>query len=294
MGVHAVGRGQHLALGLAAQVPQSRKGHRRGLGFGGLPGFGAGLKIGSQRGGAAHKGKGIHVLVAAAVPAVHKAGLGGGGHLIQQGADGLLGGGGGVQLREGPGQDLRGLFLQGGHGVDTAAAAHLGGPAAEEAAAALQLQLFPVYFPPVRAQDVHIKQPPQRAGILHEGGHPLDLQRRSVQHIEGLAPGDSPADIGVKGRPTAAEELPLQQLPPPGKAPPDERRILHRPGDVHGKADQRLSVPGQQLLLVVYPALPGVQHLDERYFFHFYFLFLSISINNCTCGRATASRWQKI
>ena len=232
--------------------------------------------------------------MAAAVPAVHKAGLGGGGHLIQQGADGLLGGGGGVQLREGPGQDLRGLFLQGGHGVDAAAAAHLGGPAAEEAAAALQLQLFPVHLPPVRAQDVHIKQPPQRAGILHEGGQPLDLQRRSVQHIERLAPGDRPADIGGKGRPTAAEELPLQQLPPPGKAPPDERRILHRPGDVHGKADQRLSVPGQQLLLVVHPALPGVQHLDERYFFHFYFLFLSISINNCTCGRATASRWQKI
>ena len=77
--------------------------------------------------------------MASTVVPVHKAGLRGGGHFVEQGADGQTGRVGNVLRVPGLGQDLRRLFLQFGHGMDAAAAAHLSRPAADETAAAFEV-----------------------------------------------------------------------------------------------------------------------------------------------------------
>ena len=82
MGIDAMGGGQHLALSLAAQRAEGCKGLRGRAVRCFPPCPGAGLKIRIEGGRAAHKGKRIHIGVAAAVPAIHQAGLGGSGHLI--------------------------------------------------------------------------------------------------------------------------------------------------------------------------------------------------------------------
>ena len=139
MGVDAAGDVQHLALGLTTQGPQGREGLGRGL-FRRLAARpGAGFKIGVERRGAVHESEHIHVPVASAVAPIHKAGLWGGGHFVEQGADGQTGRVGDVLRVPGPGQDLRRLFLQFGHGMDTAAAAHLSRPAADKTAAAFEV-----------------------------------------------------------------------------------------------------------------------------------------------------------
>ena len=139
MGVDAAGGIQHLALGLTTQRPQGREGLGRGL-FRRLAARpGAGFKIGVERRSAVHEGEHIHVPVASAVAPVHKAGLWGGGHFVEQGADGQTGRVGDVLRVPGLGQDLRRLFLQFGHGMDAAAAAHLSRPAADETAAAFEV-----------------------------------------------------------------------------------------------------------------------------------------------------------
>ena len=79
---------------------------------------GAGFKIGVERRGAVHEGEDIHVLMASAVAPVHKAGLWGGGHFVEQDADSQTGCVGNVLRVPGLGQDLRRLFLQFGHGMD--------------------------------------------------------------------------------------------------------------------------------------------------------------------------------
>lgn len=100
---------------------------------------GRSLQIGVERRGAVHEGEDVHVLMASAVTPVHKAGLRGGGHFVEQGADGQTGRVGNVLRVPGLGQDLRRLFLQFGHGMDAAAAAHLSRPAADETAAAFEV-----------------------------------------------------------------------------------------------------------------------------------------------------------
>ena len=222
MGVDAAGGLQHLPLCFTAQRPQGLE----GLGGGPLcraathPG--TGFKIGVEGGGAVHEGKDVHILVAAAVPPVYKAGLRGGRHLIQQSADRQTGRVGDVLRIPGVGQDLGGFFLQFCHGVDAAAAAHLGWPAADQAAAPLKMQLLPVHLPPIRADDVHIKEPPQRCGVLDVGGELFDGQRVGVQHIERLAARDLPDGVLPQWHQLRPQELLTQQLTPPRKAPPDE------------------------------------------------------------------------
>ena len=127
MGVDAAGGVQHLALGLTTQRPQGRERLGREL-FRRLAARpGAGFKIGRR--GAVHEGEDIHIFMASAVAPVHKAGLWGGGHFVEQSADGQTGRVGNVLRVPGLGQDLRRLFLQFGHGMDAAAAAHLSRPA---------------------------------------------------------------------------------------------------------------------------------------------------------------------
>ena len=237
--------------------------------------------------------------MAAAVPPVHKAGLRGGGHLIQQGAHGLPGGIGGILVIPRLGQDRRGLCLQLCHRVDPAAAAYLGRPTADEALPPRQMQFFPVHLAAVRAENIHIEQPPQRGGVLDIRGELLDEQRVGIQHIERLAASGFPADIPVQRGQFCPEKLLLQQLSAPLESPPDEGRILDRAADIHGKADQRLVILLQKHLLVLYPALPGVQHLhqgnlcrhDKLSFQRFFF---NAFMNSCTCGSSAASLWQKM
>ena len=144
--------------------------------------------------------------------------------------------------------------------MDPPTAAHLGGPAANQASAPRQVQFFPVHFPSIRADDVHIKEPSQRSGILHIRGEFLDEQRVRIQYIKRLTAGHFLADVLIDWSQLCPEELLTQKLPPALKAPPDERRILDRAADVHGKADEGLVILCQQLLLVLHPVLPGIQH----------------------------------
>lgn len=107
MGIDAMGGGQHLALSLAAQRAEGCKGLRGRAVRCFPPCPGAGLKIRVEGGRAAHKGKRIHIGVAAAVPAIHQAGLGGSGHLIQKGPHRLPGSRGGIQRIHRLGKDRR-------------------------------------------------------------------------------------------------------------------------------------------------------------------------------------------
>ena len=100
--------------------------------------------------------------------------------------------------------------------------------------------------------------------VLDVGGEFLDGQRVGVQHIERLTAGHFPDGVLIQRRQLCPQKLLAQQLTSPPKAPPDEGRILYRAADIHGKADERLVVPGQQLLLILHPALPCIQHLDQR------------------------------
>ena len=161
------------------------------------------------------------------------------------------------------------------------------------------MQLFPLHLPTVRAENVHIEQPPQRGGVLDIRCELLDEQRVGIQHIERLAAGGFPADIPVQRGQFCPEKLLLQQLSAPLESPPDEGRILDRAADIHGKADQRLVILLQKHLLVLYPALPSVQHLhqgnlcrhDKLSFQRFFF---NAFMNSCTCGSSAASLWQKM
>ncbi len=125
------------------------------------------------------------------------------------------------------------------------------------------MQFFPVYLPAVRANDVHIKQASQPGGILDVRGKFLDGQRVGVQHIESFAASGLPDDILMERGELRPEKLLPQQPTTPLKAPSNERRILHRAADIHGKADKGLVVLSQQSLLMLYPALPGIQHLEQ-------------------------------
>ena len=264
MGVHAAGGIQHLALGFAAQRAQGGKGLRGRAVCHGQARSGTGFKVGVQGGSAVHKRIEIHIFMAAAVPAVHQTGLGRGGHLIQNGPHRLSGDLCRIPCGDSLCQKGRGLCLQFRHRVDAAAAAHLGGAAADEALPALQMQLLPVHLCSVRAQDIHIEEPPQRGGILNGCGDLLDGQGGGIQHIKGLAAGGSHADIGVQRGQPRPEKLLAQKLPPHGKPPPDQRRILHRACNVHGKTKKGLVVLLKQFLLVLHPALTGIQHLQKR------------------------------
>ena len=101
--VHTVGGIQHLALRFTAQWAKRCKCFWCGAVHRFTTDFGTGLKVGIERCCTAHKGKGVHVRVASAVAAVHKARFGRGGHFIEQGPDGLLCGGGRIPSGGAPG-----------------------------------------------------------------------------------------------------------------------------------------------------------------------------------------------
>ena len=128
------------------------------------------------------------------------------------------------------------------------------------------MQLFAVHFDAVRPEDIHVEQPPQRRGVLDVGRELFDGQRVGVQHIERFTAGGRTSRVGVQRCELGPEELLPEQLLPAGKAPPDERRILDRTRDIHGKANERLLVLRQKLLLVMHPAFAGVQHFKQRNF----------------------------
>ena len=162
------------------------------------------------------------------------------------------------QVRNDLVQDLGGLCLQFGNGVDAPTAAYFGRAAADEAAPPRKRQLFAVYFCAIGPENIHIEQPPQRSGILNVRCEFFDRHRVRVQNIKRFTVG-----IRVQGRQFCTEKLLAEQLLSACKSAPDERRILDWPCNVHRKADERFVISLQKFLLVVHPAFAGIQHVQK-------------------------------
>ena len=86
-------------------------------------------------------------------------------------------------------EDLPGFLLKLGDGVPAAPGAGLGHFSADQAFSSGETQLLPIHLPSVRAQHVHIKQPPHGSVILDLHSDRLYRVRIGVQQEKGLVSG---------------------------------------------------------------------------------------------------------
>ena len=91
MGVYPAGGTEHGPLRRQPGLPEAGKGFLREEAGGLLADGDRLMPIGEQGSGAVQEGEQVHIPVAAVVVPVHQPGLGGGAHLVHQGAGGLSG-----------------------------------------------------------------------------------------------------------------------------------------------------------------------------------------------------------
>ena len=194
----------------------------------------------------------------AGVLSVHQSGLGGGGHLVEQGTDGAVGIGLGPLIPEKAAADVRQAVAQGGGIVGPAAAAHFGIPAAQQTAPGGQTEVLAGQGTPAAVQYIHIKQAAQGVQLLQHHGLLLYDPRRKADRQQGLAAGDKVADRFL---PQCAGQQLAQLRQPLVKHLAQGGGLLHCSGHVQPKADQTGTAPFQQGLLAVLPVRAAVQHL---------------------------------
>ena len=262
MGVDASGGLEHGPFRLHPGLPQAEKRLLREEGGSLLTDGDRLTPIGEQGGGAVQEGEQVHVAMAAAVGAVHQPGLGGGAHLIHQGAGGLSGQSVPVLPGKKVPQDGPCPLPQLLHGVEPAGGAALSHSAADQTAPGGQAQILPAPPAPLRVQHIQIKQPAQRIPVLNGGTQLLDLPPGAPDGPQGLTargavdllPGEGAQTGGFQGGVQAEQPLP--------EGAPDRWSVFYRPRDVHGEGDHRTAQTVQDLPLAAGPGLPGLQHLQ--------------------------------
>ena len=200
--------------------------------------------------------------MASVVAAVHQTGLGGGADLVQKAGRGPGADLPGVLLGEIPGHNIPHRLLQLRDTVGPLGRAASPRGATDQAAPGshpLQLASVPV-------QHIHIKEPPQSCALLQIGAYLFQRTRVHGNHIHGLTPGHVapglPMQDPIPGQPVVQRVAALK------KGAANQGRIFYRAGNIHSKADERLTVPFQQMMLLPYPILPGLQNLRQGYFLH--------------------------
>ena len=146
--------------------------------------------------------------------------------------------------------------------MPSAAGADLGALPAEQAFPARKPQLLPVHLPAVRAQHVHIKQPPHGGKVLQFRRNGLYGQGFCVYQKNTLVSGFLP-DLFKMGHIQPGDlQLPPQQPLAQSIAAADQGAVFDGPRYIHGKADHGLPA-AQQLPLPHGPLLPGLQHFHK-------------------------------
>ena len=153
--------------------------------------------------------------------------------------------------------------------MGAASGAGLGHAAADQALPALPAQLLPVDLSAVGTENVHVKQPSHRCVILNLHSDCLDCKGIGIQQKNGLISRFLLDFLKIDYRDSSRLQLLPQKTLSQGVTPADQGVILHRPGNVHGKADHGLSVGAQKYPLPVRPALPGFQHFQQCHFHSF-------------------------
>ena len=143
--------------------------------------------------------------------------------------------------------------------VAAAPGAVLRGPAAEQAGP------WPgsVQLPPVGAEHIQVKEPPEFCPLLQAAAQRLERFRRQIDHIQPLAAGVGVDLLPVNDPGPDPLKLAEQQCPPDLKASPDGGAVFDRPRNVHRKGHQRQLVFRQQRVLPFDPAVPRGEHLCQ-------------------------------
>ena len=266
MGVHPACGMEHLPFRQHSGGAQFRKGLLRRKVPGPPANLGAPGKIRGQRGGAGQEGEHIHIPVAAAVLPVHQSRLGGRRHLVQQRLAGQTGHRLAAVLFQRRVNQSGGFFLKLGDRVGAASGAGLGRAAADQAAPAWLPKLLTVHLAAVRAQHVHIEQPPHGGLILQQDCHSFRRLRGALHYEKSLISRFFADFLKIQHLYSGGAQLPAQESAAQFITPADLGTVFHRPRNIHGIADHRRAEPVQQRPLPLGTALPGAEHLHQRYF----------------------------
>ena len=241
MGVDAAGGPEHGGLGLQPRRLQGVRVRAR------HPQRRHPAEPGRQRVNAPQKQGEIHVIVCAVIALVHQPRLGGQADLLLQRLRRQTGQISGGEIR----QNFVGAAHDGVQPVGAAAGTDRHRPAADKTGARHGTgQLAAVHV-----QHIQIVQPPDGRGGLQRQAGVLQRRRRTVIHQQRLAPGGGPDGL----RRLRLAQRGIQGFQPRVKGQLDQRRGLHRPGDIHGKGHQRQAMAVQQPPLGVRPPVTGAE-----------------------------------
>ena len=104
-------------------------------------------------------------------------------------------------------------------------------------------------------QHIQIIQPPNRCGGLQRQTGGFQLRCRPVIHQQGLAAGGGADDLCCH----RLTQCIIQGLQPRVEGQRDQRRGLHRSGDIHSEGYQRQAIGPQKPTLSIRPCVMGAE-----------------------------------